>query len=340
MRESGGNRFVDEYGGLAEMLNDCSIDRLMAIDREWTIIAWNKTSELTSGIPKSEVIGKNVLEAFPQLREDDEIMQAIEKAMQGHKSFLPACSEKFNRDYFENHFIPIRDEHGELLGVMNLMHDVAHRIKVEKQLQNLNNALNRKYDQLEKATKELAMFTQITSQDIKEPLKHVYTSIELLVKKEGANLSNMSKGGLRRTQGLLNKMNLLLDDILTVAGMSVKQEQLQPADLQQLLTQTIQRLQQKIEEANATIEHDTLPVVKGYPEMLKYLLYHLLDNAIKFHKEDVPPKINITARPLQGEVGIQNSSLTTLSYLNLAITDNGIGFPQEEEERISKCLKN
>jgi transcriptional regulator with PAS, ATPase and Fis domain len=40
---------------LAEMLSDSSIDRVMAIDTEMIIIAWNKTSELVTGMQKQDV---------------------------------------------------------------------------------------------------------------------------------------------------------------------------------------------------------------------------------------------------------------------------------------------
>ena len=38
---------------LAEMLNDCSIDRVMAIDLNWNIIAWNQASEIASGLSRA-----------------------------------------------------------------------------------------------------------------------------------------------------------------------------------------------------------------------------------------------------------------------------------------------
>src|SRR5688572_23767495 len=133
MKANGVHEFMYDKESLADMLNDCSIDRVLAIDNDWNIIAWNRTSELISGVSKAEVIGKNLLEAFPQILEDEEMLKAIKEAFNGRKSFLPANHGSFNRTYSENHFIPLKDSHGNVVGVMNIMHDVAHRIKVEKQ---------------------------------------------------------------------------------------------------------------------------------------------------------------------------------------------------------------
>ena len=123
---------------LAEMLNDASIDRGMAIDTGWKVIAWNQTNERISGIKKSDALGKHIMEIFPQLSSDEEMVSAFEHAMQGRKTYLPAKGKLFNRNHYENHFMPLQDDEGHVLGVMNIMHDVAHRIKAERQLQHLN----------------------------------------------------------------------------------------------------------------------------------------------------------------------------------------------------------
>ena len=123
--------------GLYEMLNDSSIDRVMAIDEQWCVIAWNKTAAIITGIHKNDIIGKPLLEVFPQLKEDAEMMEAIQFAMQGKKTFLPARTGLLNRQSYENHFIPLTGDNGQIKGVMNIMHDVAHREKAEKKLEQL-----------------------------------------------------------------------------------------------------------------------------------------------------------------------------------------------------------
>jgi PAS domain S-box-containing protein len=319
---------------ITEMLIDSSIDRVMAIDLNWNIIAWNHTSEMASGIDRQNVIGKKLTDLFPQILNDQEMMEAIVMAFKGRKSFLPSVTNSFNRHYSENHFIPLKDQHEQVIGVMNIIHDVAHRIKVEKQLQKLNMALEKRYTQLEKANNELATFTYITSRDIKEPMKHVYTSLELLIKKEGATLSNMSKGNLRRIQGSLNKMNLLIDDITAVSGISTKSEPLTSVDLEEILVDTTAVLRNKINETKAVIESATLPVMKGYKNMLEYLFVHLLDNALKFHDENTSPRIIINCKQVTGENEKKKELLQEKVYLKISFQDNGIGFNPEYSERI------
>src|SRR5689334_3785307 len=105
---------------LFELLNDSSIDQVMAIDDQWNVIAWNKTAAQITGIEKADIIGKHLLEIFPKLAEDPEMMEAVKFAFEGKKSFVPALPGVFNRHSYENHFIPLTDVSGEVKGVMNI----------------------------------------------------------------------------------------------------------------------------------------------------------------------------------------------------------------------------
>lgn len=333
------HELLNDQESVAGMLNDSSIDRVMAIDLNWNIIAWNKTSELISGINKKNVLGKNLLDSFPQIISDKEMLEAITMAFEGKKSFLPSNLSSFNRQYSENHFIPLRDNNKNVIGVMNIMHDVAHRIKVEKQLQKLNKALEKKYQQLEKANNELATFTYITSRDIKEPLKHVYTSLELLIKKEGPSLSNMSKGNLRRMQGSLNKMNLLLDDILAVSSISSNAEQLTVVDLDKVLQDVTAILQNKLNENRAVIEAVKLPSIRGYKNMLNYLFLNLIDNALKFQPDNGMPRIMIYSKVVNYGQIEKKDLAHEKEYLKVSFKDNGIGFDPSDSEKIFRMFE-
>jgi len=79
---------VNNKAGLAEMMNDCSIDRVMAIDLNWNIIAWNQASEVASGLSREDVLGKNLLDVFASIKSDKEIMHAIHNAFLGNKTFV------------------------------------------------------------------------------------------------------------------------------------------------------------------------------------------------------------------------------------------------------------
>ena len=320
------NRNEPYMNELASMLNDAILDRVMAMDRNLDIIAWNKPSENITGICKKDALGKNVMEIFPRLKQDEEIVRAIEMALDGKTSLLPARAGLFNRDHYENQFMPLIDGEGNVIGVMNLMHDVAHRIKAEKKLQKLNTALQQKYKQVEKLNADLSTFTSITGNELKEPIRKVYTSLEMLVKNDAARLSDSSKAGLRRMQASLNRINLLLDDILALSTVSHFSIDFTPVDLNIVLQETCKALRGKIEESQAVIDAEPLPVVNGSREMLYYLFYNLLDNALKFQEAGHIPQIKINAA--------FKTAADETEYHCISVIDNGIGFDQADAERI------
>jgi len=318
---------------LAEKLNDASIDRLMAINTEWEIINWNKTSEIITGIKKEDALGKPLVELFPKLQEDTEMMNAYTLAFQGKKSFLPSKVDAFNRSFYENHFIPLFDDDNHIIGVMNIMHDVSHRIKAERKLEQLHHALKERYQLLEKANAEMATFTAITSNDLKEPIKKVYTTLEMIMVQDGVRLSNSSKAGLRRIQGSLNRVRLLLDDILSLSSLNSFNATHTQVNLQQLLQQVAGSLEKKIKETNAVIHIGSLPTINGSHEMLYSIFYTLLDNAIKFQPANNAPEIEIGSAVVL-EKRKEDNPDSEEQYLCISIADNGIGFNQADADKM------
>ena len=313
---------------LCDLLVDASIDRVMAIDTEWRIIAWNRTSEIVSGLSEKDLLHKPLLEVFPALKNDQKYLEALSQAMDGMKSFLPPDPEFTHRGFYETHIIPLKAKDGRLVGVMDLMHDVSHRIKAEQRLQKLNASLKDQYDQLEKANAELAIFTSVTTKDLKDPVRKLYTGLEMLVQADGRKLSDNSKAGLRRMQASLTKMNLLLEDILGFSSASSFEEKFVLLELDEILSGVLSSLQLKINDKKAVIEADHLPAYSGSKEMLHYLFHNLIDNALKFQQADNIPIIKIFSEVTHSR-GDKDFPMLCITF-----TDNGIGFPAEDSKRI------
>lgn len=324
---------------LEEMLNDASIDRIFAIDTEWKIVTWNKTSENITGITKQEVLGKQLLDVFPQLEQDPDISQAFQLAIDGKKSFLPPKSGVFNRNSYENHFIPLADEDGNVIGVMNIMRDVTYRVKSELQLQKLNAELKEKYNQLKNANAEFSTFTAITGNELKDPIKKIYTSLEFVIKSEGKRLSDDSKAKFRRMQSSLNRINLLLDDILSISAVNSFSREFTIVNLHKIIEEVLVSLRKKIEEKQAIIEVDDLPDVYGSRQMLHYLFYNLLDNALKFQHAANNPRICITVCKKSRKSTDSENNEFEKDYTCISVVDNGIGFDQANAERIFQMFE-
>ena len=318
---------------LAQSLNDVNIDRLMAVGMDWKIISWNRSSELSTGIDRKNILGKNLFEVFPELQTDEEIVKAWKKAMEGSKSFLPSVPGLYNRSIYENHFIPLNDGEGLPIGAVNIMHDVTHQIKDEQQLDELSLALRHKYDQLLKANNELATFTSIAGSELKMPIKHIYTSLEIILTKDGQKLSDSSRAGLRRMQSSLNRINLLLDDVLALSSVNSLTHEFSMVNLNTVLDNTLKMLDRKVSERRAAIKNSPLPTIYGSASMLNILFFNIIDNALKFQSSENIPSIIIS-----GQTGVSGNNGET-GLVCITFSDNGIGFPQSEGKKIFEMFQ-
>jgi signal transduction histidine kinase len=96
-------------------------------------------------------------------------------------------------------------------------------------------------------------------------------------------------------------------------------------DLNKTLSDIKQDLELLIEDKGAVIQHEELPAIEGVQVLIYQLFYNLINNSLKFSKETEKPVITISATPV---------SIDNTAYLKIAVSDNGIGFPPEYNEKI------
>src|SRR5215471_6229479 len=78
---------------LAELLTDFSIDAIIAIDTDHKVIAWNRTAAAIYEQSKKQALGSSLFELIPDIQKDPETVKAIEYALKGHKTFVPALAQ-------------------------------------------------------------------------------------------------------------------------------------------------------------------------------------------------------------------------------------------------------
>jgi light-regulated signal transduction histidine kinase (bacteriophytochrome) len=119
------------------------------------------------------------------------------------------------------------------------------------------------------------------------------------------------------------RMQNLINDLLEYSRVTTQGKEFEPVNVEEALDNVLQNLKTSIEENNAEITVDKLPTVTADSLQLVQLFQNLIGNAIKFKKDDEPPKIHISARKDE-EKG---------EYL-FSVKDNGIGMETQYAERI------
>jgi signal transduction histidine kinase len=79
---------------------------------------------------------------------------------------------------------------------------------------------------------------------------------------------------------------------------------------------------------------DTLPHLRGSPVLLYQLFYNLVNNSLKFSKEEAPLVISVSCNDALGEEIKAHDLDEQREYVKIVLADNGIGFRNEEAQKI------
>ena len=207
-------------------------------------------------------------------------------------------------------------------------HINLHYVKTQE---NKNRILN---EELKAANKELANLNWISTHDLKEPLRKIQIFASKVLDRENPDLSVQVKDSVERMRFAAEKMQLLIEDILTYSKTGNMEKVFEETDLNALLKKVLAELCDNIDEKNALIAASPLPTLKVIPFQIHQLFVNLLSNALKFSKQDVSPMITIDVDIVSEEKVAIDKSHKFDSYYALSFVDNGIGFEKEYEQRI------
>ncbi len=219
-------------------------------------------------------------------------------------------------------------------GLLISREDITEMKEAEETIKELNQSLISKNRELSLLNSELRTFNTVAANDYLDTLKNLYTSLEYIVVHEASNLSDSGKANVRRAQSAIQKMKLLTDDIISYSQINSPGEAKSRVDLNEIITAAMVNLNKKIKESNTDLRVGKMPEINGYPEHLTILLTHLLDNAIKFKKDNTDPVIEINAQVLMGGEIQFTDAQPDVFYDVITISDNGIGFNIEHAVKI------
>jgi signal transduction histidine kinase len=178
-----------------------------------------------------------------------------------------------------------------------------------------------KATELQRSNRELEQFAYVASHDLQEPLRKVASFCQMLETRYSEQLDERGRqyiayavDGAKRMQGLIN-------DLLAFSRVGQPGAHFRPVDLNEVAGQAVSELEAAIEDSDATITVDRLPVVTGDRTLLIQLFANLMGNSIKFRRVDVAPVIRFTAEQNGGE-------------WEFACQDNGIGIEPAYRERV------
>jgi len=206
-------------------------------------------------------------------------------------------------------------------------------------LKRLQQRLELSVQELKRSNANLEQFAYVASHDLQEPLRKVITFGDVLQNQYADQLSESGADMVRRMQSAAQRMQTLIQDLLTYSRIANKRNAFQQVDLSQVLDEVIMDLEATIHSKKAVLHVEPLPTIHGDALQLRQLFQNLLSNALKFSKEDVQPSVTIASRLVSGQNTNQLSVPVGQKFVEVTVSDNGIGFEQTYAERIFQLFQ-
>ncbi|GAB1539465.1 hypothetical protein NUACC21_21310 [Scytonema sp. NUACC21] len=181
-------------------------------------------------------------------------------------------------------------------------------------------------NELQETNQELEAFTYSVSHDLRAPLRTMQGFAQALQEDYGDQIDSMGQQYIQFiTEGAIH-LDTLIDDLLGYSRLSRGQIQLQPVDLNGVVTEARKQLSTQLAEKQAEVIVRSLPSVMAHRSTLIQVVTNLLGNALKFVQPGIQPKVEIYAREQE-------------NWIELSVVDNGIGIAPEYQERVFRVFE-
>ena len=277
----------------------------------------NKEWETTLGLNTVDIVGRTDLEIFPEEIAEN-FMSTDREAIQHCKTVQIENVAPDTQGTIKNYWtskIPVKDERGEVTGVLGVSVDITARKQMEAELINAK-------ELAEQANVAKGEFLASMSHEIRTPMNGILGMLGLVIDSE---LTASQSKKLEIAQDSANSLLTILNDILDFSKIEAGKIEIEQVDfdLRELFEKIIRSFAFRAEDKQIELVLDLSKVqqsrIKSDPTRLRQIVTNLLGNAIKFtNKGEVVCKVSLS------------SNSTDSLALEVMVIDTGIGIPQEK----------
>lgn len=222
----------------------------------------------------------------------------------------------------------IYNENNQPVRMLGVVADITERksteLDLERRVEERTQELNRANQALQRSNEDLQQFAHVASHDLKEPVRKVSTFGSRLRDEFGDKMPERAMTYLQKIESATSRMTTMIDGVLLYSSMNAVEKHDEPVNLNQTIQHIAVDLEVLIGQKKATIKYKNLPTVHGSPILLYQLFYNLVNNSLKFSREDALPVVEITANTVSDKPNL----------VEIVLQDNGIGFDQKDAELI------
>jgi signal transduction histidine kinase len=176
-------------------------------------------------------------------------------------------------------------------------------------------------EKLQQRNQELQSFASIASHDLQEPLRKIIIFGDRLATRI-PETDEQGNDYLIRLQKSALRMRKLIEDLLQYTQLSSKPRPFESLNLNKVVETVLDDLETRISETQGAVNIVDLPVIEGDAVQFHQLFLNLIGNALKFHRDGIPPVVNLDS--VKEENG----------FWGISVEDNGIGVDKEHVDKI------
>jgi two-component system phosphate regulon sensor histidine kinase PhoR len=276
-------------------------DALLVVDKSQRLTLVNQAFRKLFGLREISP-GAPLLDFVRDATLDRLIAETLRTGNAAQSELVVADPKTNSERDVEINAVPIKDDGGLIRGAVILFHDIT---------------------QLKQTDKVRRDFVANVSHELRTPLSILRGYIETLLDSPQASRKVLLRI-LQVMERHSKRLGLLVDDLLSLAQLESRNAALQVGDIQlaELFDNVIRDWERRLAEKRLKIIVDLSPdawTIRGDETRLQEVLYNLLDNAVKYSREN-------------GEIHLQAAQQG--SEIALSVTDNGIGISKDDLPRI------
>lgn len=306
---------LDEVERRFETVFNSSPTGIVITKNQSEIIHCNPSFATMLGYKEDELVGKSLLDFTHE--EDKASTLKMQNLVNKNKVDEFDVEKRYiiknNEVIWAKTWVSVIERKGDEVVKVAMVENITSRKETEQKIE-------QKSKELTAINQELENFAYVASHDLQEPLRTIASFIQILDKRYGQTLDEDGQQFMGFVVDGAKRMQLLIRDLLEYSRVNRFNTDYEKVDLNEVFETVNRVLKEKIDDSDAVLLAENLPVIQGNKIQLTQVFQNMVDNAIKFRGKS-KPEVTITVEEQPGK------------WL-ICVKDNGIGISPEYFQRI------
>ena len=292
---------------------------ILEVDNHDKIIFSNQAFNEMSGFSMVEMIGKKASDLLLTKENKTIIKEKIaeRKANISDTYELKVKTKKGEERDWLISGAPNRNVNGKIIGSVAIHLDITDQKKLEIEKEKL-------LHKLAKQNEYLNEYAHAVSHDLKSPLRSIHALLSWIQEDNEKEFSNQTQEYLNQIRDKVEKMDNLIQGILTYSKIEAQKRAVEKTDLNEVVRNTIETIH--IPKNIAVTIANELPSMETNSFIMHQLFQNLISNAVNYNDKE------------KGVVTI--ASTESKNHYIFSVKDNGVGIDLKYQDKIFQIFES